>query len=287
MFGALVDIGFRSVPTMLCALGMTFVIGTRGVDLSVGSVASIASVVAALGVRADATSVASSLALALTCGVALGLFNGLLVARLALQPILATLVLFTAGRGLAQMASDGNVLAFDAPGFAALASSTLLGLPNPLWIALVALGVLVVVATRTAFGLYVQALGDNPRAARLAGLPVTALTLSVYGLSGACAALAGALVAADVRAADASSTGLYFELDAILATVIGGTSLQGGRMHLVGSACGALLLQTLTTTAAMHGAATEGALLIKAVAVLAVCAAQSGKLRASPTGARA
>jgi len=281
LFGAPVDVLHRAVPAALAALGMSLVIATRGVDLSVGSVGAIAAVVAAMGLRDRGWGAPAAVVAALASGAAFGAFNGVLVARLGLQPIVATLILFTAGRGIAQLLAAGSVIAFDAPAFASLGSGASAGLPNAVWIAAAATALLAWVAHRTSFGLYVRAFGDNPAAARLAGIPVTALLVAVYAACGTLAAAAGALVAADIRAADPSSAGMYLELDAILATVLGGTSLRGGSLHVTGAVCGALILQTLTTVVLMHGAPWTWALVVKAIAVLAVCALQSPRLAAA------
>lgn len=274
LYGTFVDVLLRASPTLLAALGMTLVIGTGGVDLSVGAVAAISAVLAARHLQAGGSAV-TALTLGLGSGALLGAWNGVLVRKLGLVPIVATLVLFTAGRGLAQLASGGNVLTFRSGTFASLATGTLAGLPNPIWITLASLAALAFVVRRTSFGLYLQACGDNPRAAELAGLPVTAVVLAAYSFCGLLAALSGTIVAADVQAGDAASAGLYLELDAILAVVIGGTSLRGGRVQLLGTAFGALILQTLTTLVLVQGARLEFALIAKALAVVAVCALQS------------
>jgi len=242
-------------------------------------VMAIAGTLAALWIRAGELAAAPIVALAVLAGGAIGLFNGVLVAGLRLSPIVATLVLFTAGRGIAQLLSQGQIVTFESAGFEALAAGSLLFLPATAWIALAAFLACAALARASAFGLYVEALGDNPRSARIAGLPVAAVTLSAYALCAALAALAGLIVAADIKAADAASSGLYVELDAILAVAIGGTPLAGGRMRLAGSLLGALFLQMLTTAVLMHGWGLESTLILKASAVLAVCALHSPRLR--------
>lgn len=287
VFGAPIDVLHRSVPVFLAALGMTLVVGTGGVDLSVGSVAAIAAVVSALALRDGGWGALPAVAAALSVGALLGAWNGLLVRKLALAPIVATLVLFTAGRGLAQVASGGSVVSFGPGSFSALSSGATLALPNSIWTALGLFVLAWFALRRTSFGLYLQAYGDSPRAAELAGLPVTALTIATYGASALLAALAGVLTAAEVRAGDPASAGLYLELDAILATVLGGTSLRGGRVQLAGTLFGALILQTLTTLVLMHGARMDLALIAKALAVVAVCAVQSPRWREFAGGRRA
>jgi simple sugar transport system permease protein len=273
-YGAALDVLLRASPTALVALGMALVIATGGVDLSVGAVMAVAGTLAALVVRHGAGA-GPALAAALAGGLALGLFNGVLVAGLGLQPIVATLILFVAGRGAAQLLSGGEVVSFDAPGLQSLARGTFSFLPAPVFVVLAALAAIGLVLRRTSAGLYLEATGDQPRSARLAGVPVAAVQLGAYGASGFLAALAGVLVAADIGAADAANAGLYVELDAILAVVIGGTLLTGGRVHLARTLLGVLVLQALTTSILILDWGHEATLMVKAAAVVAACALQS------------
>lgn len=272
LYGPLIDVVHRGTPVMLLALGMTPVIGTGGIDLSVGSVMAMAAAICALLLAAGALPVAAVLALAIAFGCAAGLWNGALVALLRVQPVVATLILLVAGRGLAQLFTGGRKIAFSSPGFESLAGGTVLGLPVTFFIAGGLFGLLLLLQRRTALGLYVESIGDNERAAHLAGLPVRPVKLAVYGMCGGIAALAGAIACADIRQADVFLTGQYLELDAILSVVIGGTALTGGRTSLVGSVIGALVIQTLTTSLYLRGLGPEDALILKALAVVAVCA---------------
>ncbi len=274
LFGPTVDVFVRGSKVMLVALGMTLVIAGGGVDLSVGSVMAIAAVVAAKFAADPASSAVSALGAGLVVGVAAGAINGALVVRAKLAPIVATLVLMTAGRGVAQLLADGKVVSFDRAGFASLASSSWFGLPAPIWLVAFVFAALVAAKRGFAFGLYLEASGDNRRAARLAGVPVERVLFATYVVSGICAGLAGMLDAADIRAADSSSCGLYLELDAILAVVLGGTPLEGGRARLLASLFGALTLQTVHTAFLMHGIGTPIALMVKALVVIAACAVQ-------------
>jgi ribose/xylose/arabinose/galactoside ABC-type transport system permease subunit len=277
LYAPLVDIVHRAVPVALLALGMTLVIGTGGIDLSVGSVMAVCGVLAALGLTQTSIPVALLIPLVLVAGFGIGLLNGALVRFAGLQPIVATLVLMVGGRGLALELSEERVVGFENPAFASLASGSILSLPVTLWILLGAALATILLVRRTRIGLWLQATGDNPSAAELCGLPVSRLILLAYGLCAGLAALAGMIGAADIRGADPNSLGLWLELDAILAVVIGGTPLIGGRMHVVGTLLGALLLQSITTGVLMLGIAPELALILKAVAVLIVCALQSGQ----------
>jgi ribose/xylose/arabinose/galactoside ABC-type transport system permease subunit len=280
--GPLVDVLRHGAPLLLLATGMAPVIATRGVDLSVGSVMALASSAAAAslssgdpGLARGGTHTQVAVLLALALGLAAGLANGALVARMRIPPIVATLALLVACRGVAQLLSGGGILAFESEGLAAFARGSLLGIPAPFLLAALVLAATAALLRRTTFGLHVEATGDNERAARLSGIRVARVELAVYALSGLCAAAAGLLVAADVRAADASHVGLYLELDAILAVVVGGTSLDGGRASLLGAALGALAIQTLSTTLLLLGVGTPAALAIKAAGVLLAVLAQT------------
>ena len=276
--GAPFDVLVRGAPLALAALGMALVLGTGGVDLSVGSVAAIAGVVAGLCVQSE-LGAAPAIAAGLAAGAAAGLFNAALVAGLGLQPIVATLILFTAGRGVAQILSEGRVVSFQHAGFAALASAHPLGVPLPVILALgcaAALGAFLAAGPRQ----LVEALGQSERAARLAGVPLAWTRSWVYALCAGLSALAGLIVTADIQAADPANCGLYLELDAILAAVIGGTALAGGRVRILGTLLGAFFLQGLTTTILMHGLGYDLMLVVKALTVLALAALQSPKVSA-------
>ena len=279
LFGPLVDVLNRGAPVMLLALGMTLVIATGGIDLSVGSIMAITGAAAAVLLQAGASAPAA-IACGLAIGAAAGTWNGLLVQGLGLQPIVATLVLLTAGRGIAQLVTDGQVIAVPAhaDGFLALAHARLLGLPAAPWLVLAVWVATAVVLHGSVLGLWLAAVGDNARAARLVGLPVAALKVVPYVVSGTLAALAGMVQTADIAAADVHHLGLYLELDAILAVVLGGTALTGGRPRLLGSLLGVLLVQTLTTAMLRLGTGPEYALVLKAIAVLAACTLQAGSI---------
>lgn len=277
--GVLVDIGHRGTPVMLLALGQALVLATGGVDLSVGAVMALASSLAAILLTQTGLPAEAVIAIAIAAGLALGLWNGALVAWLRIQPIVATLVLLTAGRGIAQLISGGGILSFRRSDFGALAGGGFLGLPTTLFlVAAIYVGVGLLVR-RTTLGFHLEAIGSNERAARLSGLRVGRIQLLAYALCGALAALAGLVVCADVGAADASHVGLYLELDAILAAVIGGAALSGGRMCIAGALLGALANQALTTTLLLEGLGTETALCLKAAAVLLVVALQHAARR--------
>ena len=277
LVGPVMDILKRGAPVGLLAVGMTLVIATRGIDLSVGAVIAIAGAVAAWAITRD-LGLAAALALAFAAGLAAGLWNGVLVAIVGIQPIVATLILMTSGRGIAQLVTEGRILTFSHDGLAFLGSGAVLGIPVPavLWVA-TAIAVTLLLR-RTALGMLIEAVGVNRNAAALAGVNATVLIIAVYSASGLCAALAGVVATADIRGADANNAGLWMELDAILAVVIGGNSLLGGRFSIAASLLGALIIQTIDTGILLAGFPSEYNLSIKAVIVLVILVLQSPNL---------
>ncbi|WP_036164737.1 ABC transporter permease [Massilia sp. 9096] len=284
LYGSVIDIANRAAPLMLAALGMTLVIATRGIDISVGAVVALSGTVAAMLVNgtpgAPATPLGTALAAALGVALLCGLWNGVLVAGVKLQPIVATLILMTAGRGLAQLLTDGQIVTVYEESFFTLGSGYLGGLPVSLYVVAAVFALLLFLARRTALGLFIQAVGLNPVAARLAGLRTATLIVSVYAACSLCAGMAGLLITSNIKSADANNAGLLLELDAILAVTLGGTSLAGGRFSLAGSLVGALIIQTLTYTIYSLGVPPEVNMVVKAIVVFAVCISQSGELRA-------
>jgi ribose/xylose/arabinose/galactoside ABC-type transport system permease subunit len=285
LYGSVIDILHNGAPLALTALGMTLVIATRGIDLSVGAVVAIAGAVACSWIAsspepASPGTAITGIGLALGLAVALGAWNGFLVARLGIQPIIATLVLMTAGRGLAQLVTDGQIITVNNGFFSGLSGSSLLAVPLTVIVAAAVYGLVALVTRRTALGTLVEAVGINPEASRLAGVRSQSLVWTVYVFAALCAAVAGLMISSNVNAADANNAGLWLELDAILAVVIGGTSLAGGRYSIAGTLLGALTIQTLTTTIYSVGIPPEVSLVFKAVVVILVFLAQAPKVRA-------
>jgi len=209
----------------------------------------------------------------------LGAWNGVLVAWIGVQPIVATLILMVAGRGIAQLLTDGQIIAVENPEFSFFTGGHFLGLPFPVTIVAAMLLMTVALTRGTAMGLFIESVGNNETASRYSGVNARAVKMFVYAFAGFCAGVAGLIGASDIKAADANNAGLYVELDAILAVVIGGTSLNGGCFHLPGSLVGALIIQTLMTTIRMRAVPVEYTLVVKAMVVLAVCLLQSEEVR--------
>ena len=288
LYGSVVDILNRAAPLIIVSLGMTLVIAVRGLDISVGATLAIAAVVAALmiggGFSADGQ-VASryplwlALATALAAAAACGLWNGLLVVKAGMQPIVATLILMVAGRGIAQLLSGGQIITVYYPPFFVIGNGYLLGLPVALWIAGALWVAVHLVLARTALGLFIRAIGGNPEAARVAGVRASSITLCVYTFCGLAAGIAGLIVSSNVKSADANNAGQLLELDAILAVTLGGTALTGGRFTLAGTVLGALIIQTLTSMIYSLGVPPEVNLVVKAALVFAVMLLQSPEFR--------
>lgn len=289
LFGSLIDILDRASPLMLVALGMTLVIATGGIDLSVGAVMAITgTIIAGLLAMPDFSilswfnlpaSFSLALCIALATGIIFGACNGILVSFFNIQAIVATLILMVAGRGIAQLLSNGQIITVQNDTFSFWGNGYFLGFPFTVFIVIIGFAVCWILIRKTALGLFVEASGSNPVASHYSGINIRMVKFMIYGFSGFCAGLAGILVAADIKAADANNAGLYLELDAILATVLGGTALKGGRCFLAGSLIGAVLIQSVTTTILTRGVPVEYTLVVKALVIVMICLLQSAEFR--------
>jgi ribose/xylose/arabinose/galactoside ABC-type transport system permease subunit len=291
LYGSLIDILKSASPLILVSLGMTLVIATRGIDISVGAVVAISAAVAAWmiggslvvndGVATHVSrfpmgiAIVAALAVALACGA----WNGVLVSVVGMQPIIATLVLMVAGRGIAQLITGGQIITVYYAPYFFIGNGYLLGLPFSLYIAAGVFLALLWLTRRTALGLFIQAVGINPAAAHLAGVPARRIMFAAYAFCGLCAGAAGLVLSSNVKSADGNNAGMLMELDAILAVTLGGTALSGGRFSLGGSVVGALIIQTLTYAIYSLGVPPEVNLGVKAVVVFAVMLLQSAEFR--------
>lgn len=275
LFGALVDILRNGAPVVVVAVGMTLVIAAGGIDLSVGSVMALAGTVAALVIAGGHGGPWIGIAAGLGVACLAGAVNGWLVSWIGLQPIVATLVMLVAARGAAQALASDQKVRFAGGVIERAARGAWLGLPAPVYIAGAAAVVAALAIRWTLLGPALHAVGENARAARLCGVRVRGVRLLTYIACAGLAGVAGLIAAGDIGEADTANAGLYLELDAILAVVIGGTSLTGGRAFIWGSVLGALLMQTLSVALQMNGVPSEHALVVKAAVVLAVAVARS------------
>jgi ribose transport system permease protein len=261
-------------PVVIVSLGMALVIGTEGVDLSVGSVMALATALLPLYLGYG---LLPAIIVALLGGVAVGLVNGSLVAFVGVQPIVATLALFVGGRGLALVVAGGQLKDVHNPDLLSLGSSSVAGTPLPVVVAIVLTVAVAAVVRRTTFGRRLVAIGGNRTASELSGLPVKRILLLVYVASGLLAASAGILATARLQASDPSSLGLLMELSAITAVVVGGTPLTGGRVRVLGTVAGALLIQLVRATLIKHNLSDSLAQMVQAVIILAAVYAARGQ----------
>jgi len=268
----------------IVAVGMTLVIATGGIDLSVGAVMAVAGALAPLifmsefGVANPTLGLIAAFILPLLAAALCGLFNGMMVSFLNVQPIIATLILFISGRGVAQVLTNGDLQTFSNPSFSYLGTGRILGLPLQGWLVL-ALAVIVYLAvTRTVFGRYLLAIGGNEKAATLTGAPVRRVKIGAYVICSALAGVAGLIVVAINSASDAARNGNLMELDAIAAAVVGGAVLSGGRAPIFGALMGAVFIQLVKYTLLANGVEDEVALIVKAaIIVLGVYLLQARK----------
>ncbi|MFQ3231979.1 ABC transporter permease [Reinekea sp.] len=275
LYGSLIDILVRATPTAIIALGMAVVIGTKGIDLSVGSVVAICGAIAAILITETQLPFVLVVAISIAAGAVIGLANGIMVSLIGIQPIIATLILMVSGRGIAQLITGGRSVSFDSVPMDIIGSGMFLALPVRIWIVAVIITLTVILLRKTALGLFLESVGANANASRLVGIEAKMLKVIAYIFSGMCASIAGIILIADVSIAEINRLGLWLELDAILAVVLAGGSLNGGRIYLGLTIIGALIIQTLTTIIFSSGVPVEYNLIVKACIILAVLLLQS------------
>jgi galactofuranose transport system permease protein len=269
---------------VIVGVGMTLVIATGGIDLSVGSLMAISGALAPLIFMGQLVPVPPGLGVALAFVVPVlvaglfGLFNGWLITRFRIQPIVGTLVLFIAGRGIAQVMTNGNLQVFNNPSFQFIGLGRVFGVPFQVVLMIVVVALAAWALRRTVFGRELLAVGGNEAAARLAGIPVSRVKRRVYAISGLCSGLAGLIVIARNSSSDANLVGLGMELDAIAAVAVGGTLLTGGQATITGTLIGALIIQLVRYTLLANGVPDAAALVVKAaIIVVAVWLQRPGR----------
>jgi galactofuranose transport system permease protein len=286
LYGSLISLLRNSAPLMLVALGMTIVIATRGIDLSVGAVMAVSGSVA-LTIIADSPTPEAPEVIALAVGAGVivtliaGAWNGFLVAVLGIQPIIATLVLMLAGRGIALLITGGEITTVNSAPYKFMSQGYVLGFPFAFFVSIAAIAIVVIVQRRTALGVLTEAVGINPEASRLAGVRSRGIIWGAYAASGLLAGFAGILYSSNIMAADANAAGNLIELDAILAVVLGGTSLMGGKFSIAGTVIGVFTIQTLKSTIVFLGVPSPVTPVFMAAVVIIVVAVQSPLLRRS------
>ena len=261
-------------PIVLISLGMALTIGTQGIDLSVGSIMALASVATALYLGYGWPVAAL---IALFVGALAGLVNGSLIALVGVQPIVATLAVLVAGRGFAQLFSGGQLTSVGDPVILALGRGEVAGIPIPVIVAGTAALVVALLMRHTTFGHYILAAGGNRAASVLSGHPVRATLIAVYVVSGLLAAIAGIMATGRLGASDPFNIGVLLELSAIAAVVVGGTPLTGGKVAIVGTVAGAVLMQVISATFVMNNLPFTYAQIITAVIIVAAVYVQKGR----------
>jgi ribose/xylose/arabinose/galactoside ABC-type transport system permease subunit len=284
LYGSIIDILRNSAPLMLVALGMTIVIATRGIDLSVGALMAVSGAVALTIIDGSGSPDSpATLGLAIAAGVTVtlifGAWNGFLVSVLGIQPIIATLVLMLAGRGIALLITGGFITTVTSTPYKFMSQGYLLGLPFAFYVSVVAITLVALIQRRTALGVLTESVGINPEASRLAGVRSRGIVWGAYAASGLLAGFAGILYSSNIMAADANAAGQYIELDAILAVVLGGTSLMGGKFSIAGTVIGVFTIQTLKSTITFLGVPPAVSPLFMAMVVVIVVLVQSQRVR--------
>jgi len=286
LFGNVIDVFNNSAPLMLVAIGMTMVIATGGVDLSVGAVIAISAAMGAVLINPalgnqlisndiltkDATNTPLWLIVLadLAAGTLCGLWNGLLVSRGKIQPMVATLILMVAGRGIAQLITNGQIMTIYYTPYFFFGNGFIFGLPVSIYIVAIVFLFAWVLVRKTSIGMFIEAVGGNAKATYYSGISEKNIKLFVYVFCGFCAAIAGLILSSYVHSADGNNNGLNYELDAILSVVIGGTLMSGGRFSLLASVIGALVIWTFTITMYTFGVPANALLAGRAVLVLVV-----------------
>lgn len=286
LYGNLIDIFNNGAPLMLVAIGMTLVIATGGVDLSVGAVIAISAAMGAVLINpalgnqlisneiltknATNTPLPIIILADLAAGTLCGLWNGLLVSRARIQPMVATLILMVAGRGIAQLITNGQIMTIYYTPYYWFGNGYILGLPVSIYIVAVVLIFGWVLVRKTAIGLFIESVGINAKSTYYSGINEQNVKLLAYMFCGFCGAIAGLILSSYVHSADGNNNGLNYELDAILSVVMGGTLMTGGRFSLVASAIGAVVIWTFTVTVYALGVPANALLAAKAILVLLV-----------------
>ncbi len=288
LYGRIIDIINRGSEVAILAIGMTLVVSaSAGTDISVGSVMSLCAsfmcmMLAGYGVSST-TTLAVPLGIGLLCAIVMGLvcgaFNGTLVAHLSIQPMVATLILYSAARAIGLLLCNDLIVYVRNPSFAYIGAFT--GpVPTPIIITAVCIIVVSLVLKKTALGMYIQSVGINAKASRIAGLNSRLLIFLAYMLCGLFAAIAGIVASSRITSADSNNIGLYLEMDAILSVALGGNSLGGGKFNLAGSIIGAYTIQAITTTLYALGVSSIQAPVFKAVIVILIVVIEAPPFKA-------
>lgn len=290
LYGSLIDILNRSSEITIIALGMMLVIATSGTDLSVGSLVAVSGALALRLMRWDLdlyptpgdwsiTPLFLVIAASLATCLLMGAFNGLLVSRWRMQPIIATLILMVAGRGIAQVITGGKQMTTMFSPFKFIAYGSFFYLPMPVVITGVIILFIYLLTRKTAFGLFIESVGINRNASFVSGLNAKWIIMAVYMISGILAGTSGLIYSSRIISNDSNNAGLGYEMDAILAVVIGGGNMAGGKFNIAGTVVGSLIIRTIITFVYYFGVAAEAIMVFKALIIAVVIILQSEPVR--------
>lgn len=284
LYGYLIDVLNRSSELIILAVGMTLVVAASGgTDISVGAVSALSGAVCifVLGTsEAYLFPYIVGVFCAVLTGALCGAWNGFLVAKMKIQPMVATLILFTAGRGIAQLITGGNILYVKVDSFKRLGSFLPnVPIPTPIFVAIIVVLLTTFILKKTALGLYIQSVGINSKSARLVGLNATGIQFMSYVFCGLCAGISGLIITSRIYSIDANNAGLNMELDAILAVALGGNSLGGGKFSIAGSVIGAITIQALTTSLYAMKVTADQLPVYKAIVVIIIVVLQSPEFK--------
>jgi galactofuranose transport system permease protein len=295
LYGNLIDVLNDGAPLMLVAMGMTLVIATGGVDLSVGAVIAISAAMGAVLINPalgnqlitndiltkDATNTPLWLIILadLAAGTLCGLWNGMLVSRARIQPMVATLILMVGGRGIAQLITNGQIMTIYYTPYFFFGNGFILGIPVSVYMVAVVFILAWVLVRKTSIGLFIESVGINAKSTHYSGISEKNVKLFAYTFCGFCGSIAGLILSSYVHSCDGNNIGLFYELDAILAVVIGGTLMAGGRFSLFASIVGALIIWTFTLTMYTVGVPANALYAGKALLVLVVILLYSDQAR--------
>ena len=296
LYGYIIDVINRASELVILAIGMTLVTAASGgQDISVGAVMAVAAAVCCqilsggqVSVNEYQNSIIIAVIAALLASALCGAFNGFLVAKLNIQPMVATLILYTAGRGIAQLITDGQITYIRVKSYQVFGSyAGKFPIPMPVVIAIIVVIIAYVILKKTALGLYIESVGINGTASRLVGLNSTMIKFLTYLICGVLAGVAGFVASSRIYSADANNIGLNLEMDAILAVALGGNFLGGGKFSLIGSVIGAYTIQALTTTLYAMNVKADQLPVYKAIVVVIIVTLQSDVFKKYIAGLKA
>jgi len=271
----------QSFPIIVVALGMTLVIASGGIDISVGATMAFGGTILAYLMIHKSMPLFICIVIALIASAAIGLFNGAVIAWFKVQPIVITLIMMLIGRGLAQVVTTGRPVPFSYMLINDIANFRFwkYGMPIQFVLALILILIFSFVVNKTVFGKNVQAMGDNSVAARLAGIDVAFQTIAVFTISALMAGIATVIEVGRESQAEPARMGVYMELNAIAAVAVGGTPLTGGKARIWGTVAGALIMQLVGMTVNMNGILSSWGMVAKAVIMIMAIYFQSEKQR--------